>query len=116
MQPSATPTDPEPRDAVDPAAMAEVTAWVGQLARALKTSRLYDDANPAVVRIREDLTRSLTEWLQRHGALQLHAGTHTLAYLGHEVHATRSGEDAIAPVLHRDGIRALTLEPGIVFK
>ena len=37
----------------------EVGIWVGQLVRALRTSRLYDEANPTVVRVREELAASL---------------------------------------------------------
>ena len=45
-------SDSEPRDAPDPAAVQAAAAWVAQLLRTLKTCRLYDEANPTVVRFR----------------------------------------------------------------
>jgi len=101
------------QDAIDPAVVQDVTAWVGQLVRTLKTSRLYDAANPTVVRFREDLASSLATLLARRGALRLEVDSNTLSYAGHEVHAARSRDDNLAGVLHRDGIRILALEPGI---
>ncbi len=103
----------EARDAPDPSLVREVTSWVGQLVRTLKTCRLYDGANPTVVRFREDLASSLATLLARCGALRLEVGSNTLSYAGQEVHAARSRDDDLAGVLHRDGIRLLTLEPGI---
>jgi hypothetical protein len=100
-------------EAVDPAVIQEIAAWVGQLVRTLKTSRLYDEANPTVVRFREDLMSSLTALLDRRGALRLEVGSNALSYSGHEVQTARSRDDNLAGVLHRDGIRVLTIEPGI---
>lgn len=100
-------------EAVEPAALQEIGAWLGQLVRAIKTCRLYDEANPTVVRAREELAASLAALLARCGAVQLAVGTHTLAYAGHDLQTGRSGDDNIAAVLHRDGIRALGFEPGI---
>ena len=100
-------------DAVDPAEILEVTGWVGQLVRTLKTCRLYDEANPTVVRFREDLANSLETLLARRGALRLEVDSNTVTYAEQEVHAARSRDDNIAGVLHRDGIRVLTIEPGI---
>jgi hypothetical protein len=109
------PGDPESREheAFDPAAVQDVSTWVVQLVRTLKTSRLYDPANPTVVRFREDLTNSLAGLLDRRGAIRLEVGPHALSYSGQDVQATRSGDDNLAGVLHRDGIRFLGLEPGI---
>src|SRR5262245_3897679 len=100
-------------ETVDPALLQEVGAWIGQLIRALKTSRLYDDANPTVVRAREELTASLMSLLAARGALHLQVGPHALSISDHEIPSTRPGDDNLAAVLHRDGIRVLTLEPGI---
>jgi hypothetical protein len=100
-------------EAVDDAVIQEITAWVGQLVRTVKTSRLYDEANPTVVRFREDLMSSLTALLDRRGVLRLEVTSSTLSYSGREVHAARSRDDNLAGILHRDGIRVLTIEPGI---
>ena len=100
----------EPRD---PILAQEVGAWLGHLSRTLKTCRLYDEANPTVVRFREDLASSLAVLLARHGAVRLEVSSGAIALAGNEVHVGRSREDNLGAVLHRDGIRQLTLEPGI---
>jgi HEAT repeat protein len=114
----ASPVEPPDGDApgqgaAEPAALQDVAAWVGQLARTLKTCRLYDAANPTVVRFREDLAGSLTGLIERRGSIRLDIGPRALTYLGHEVQGGRSSEENLAAVLHRDGIRLLVLEPGI---
>jgi len=111
--PSQSRVHEETRDAPDPAVVQDVTAWVGQLVRTLKTCRLYDEANPTVVRFRDDLASSLATLLARWGALRLEVSSNTLTIAGGEVHVARSRDDNLAGVLHRDGIRLLTLEPGI---
>src|SRR5262245_40545056 len=74
--------EPEVRDPVDPAVVQDVAAWVGQLARTLKSSRLYDAANPTVVRFREELTSSLLSLLSRRGAVRLEVSSNALTYAG----------------------------------
>jgi HEAT repeat protein len=105
--------DPEVRDPVDPAVVQEVAAWVGLLARTLKSSRLYDAANPTVVRFREELSGSLLALLSRRGPVRLVVSSNTLSYGSQPVHVGRSRDDNLAAVFHRDGIRSLTFEPGI---
>ena len=105
--------DPEVRDPVDPAVVQEVAAWVGQLARTLKSSRLYDAANPTVVRFREELSGSLQALLSRRGPVRLDVSSNTLSYGAQPVHVGRSRDDNLAAIFHRDGIRSLTFEPGI---
>lgn len=105
--------DPAAEEAVDPVLLQELGAWIGQLVRALKTSRLYDEANPTVVRVREELAAVLTSLLAARGAFHLQVSAHALSLSGHELPSTRPGDENLAAVLHRDGIRVLTLEPGI---
>jgi hypothetical protein len=40
-------------------------------------------------------------------------GSTTISYAGHPVLTGRSHDDNLAGVLHRDGIRLLTIEPGV---
>jgi hypothetical protein len=105
--------DPTAEEAVDSALLAEVGTWVGQLVRALKTCRLYDEANPTVVRVREELAASLTSLHAIRGPIHLQVGAHALSVSGHELPSARPGDDNLAAVLHRDGIRVLTIEPGM---
>ena len=108
-----TRVDEESRETVDPAVTLEVAAWVGRLVRTLKTCRLYDEANPTVVRFREDLATSLTAFLSGRDGLRLDVGSSTLSHSGQIVQIARSREDNLAGVLHRDGIRSLTIASGI---
>src|SRR5215831_21151631 len=96
-------SDPEARDPVDPAAVQDVAAWVGQLARTLKSSRLYDAANPTVVRFREELSGSLDALLARRGPVRLEVSSNALSYVGQPVHVGRSRDDNLAAIFHRDG-------------
>jgi len=109
------PLSPEPGipDAPDPAGVQEAAAWVAQLLRTLKTCRLYDEANPTVVRFREDLASALTALLSRYGTLRIEVGSSTLSWAGQMLHAARSRDENLAGIVHRDGIRMLALEPGI---
>src|SRR5262245_27332716 len=104
--------DPVIPGATDPGALQEAAAWITQLLRTLKTCRLYDEANPTVVRFREELAAALVGHLSRHGALRIEVSPHTLSLDGHTLHTARSRDDNLAGVLHRDGIRLLALEPG----
>ena len=108
-----TRVEEEPREAPDQAVTQEVAAWVGRLVRTLKTCRLYDEANPTVVRFREDLASTLSTFLSGRDGLRLNVGSSTLLYSGQIVQVARSREDNLAGVLHRDGIRSLTLASGI---
>jgi len=109
------PISPEPGhpDALAPVGVQEAAAWVAQLLRTLKTCRIYDEANPTVVRFREDLTSALAALLGKYGALRIEVGSTTLSWMGQILQAARSRDENLAGVLHRDGIRFLILEPGI---
>ena len=111
--PKAADAHEETREPPDAAVAQEVAAWVGQWARTLKTCRLYDEANPTVVRFREELADSLTALLARRGPLRLEVSPNQLSCGGAAVHVGRSRDDNLAAVLHRDGIRLLAFEPGI---
>jgi HEAT repeat protein len=105
-------------DAGDPAsgaapAQREVTAWVAQLARTLKTCRLYDRNNPTVIRFREGLHQDLTQLLGRWGSLKLETTARALLHEGVPVYTSRSRDDNLPATFHRDGIRSLTLMPGV---
>jgi len=107
------PDDPEVPEGGPPPALAEVAAWVGMFMRTIKTCRLYDEANPTVVRFREDLASKLDQLLTRTGPLRLDVSPRAIRLAGHEVHAGHSREDNLAGVLYRDGIRGLSFDPGI---
>src|SRR5206468_2521904 len=53
------------------AAIKAAGGWVHQLARTLKTCRLYDSGNPTALRFRQELAGSLERILEEHGAMTL---------------------------------------------
>jgi HEAT repeat protein len=101
------------QETADAAKLRDVGGWVVQLARTLKTCRLYDPDNPTVVRFREGLASDLRALLERFGPIQLDVTSRELLHEGQPAGAARSREDSLAPAFHRDGIRAITFLPGI---
>src|SRR5262245_22342538 len=66
---AATPAEPPLEErSVDPA-LKPIAAWIGQLARTLKTCRLYHPSNPTVIRFRAELFEALTRLTAERGAL-----------------------------------------------
>lgn len=92
---------------------AEVGAWVTQLSRTLKTCRLYDAANPTVVRFREELTVSLVSLLGRHGGIEIEVTGTDLLLDGLPVQPPQTRDEGLAFAFYRDGVRAVRLFPGI---
>jgi hypothetical protein len=90
-----------------------VGTWIHSLGRTLKTCRLYEGQNPTVVRFREDLAQALRRLLETHGAITLRFTSDDVLYEEHSLHPARSREDNLALFFYRDGVRALTLSPGI---
>lgn len=87
--------------------------WVAQLARTLKTCRLYDAANPTVLKFRDELASSAARLTEEHGALALRFESNDVTLDGESLHPARSREDNLAWPFHRDGVRGLTLQPGV---
>lgn len=90
-----------------------VASWVNHLVRTLKTCRLYDGNNPTVIRFREELGTALARLLDEHGAITLRFTDQDLLYEEQSLYSARSRDDNLALAFHRDGIRSLTLSPGI---
>ncbi|MFN0151642.1 MAG: HEAT repeat domain-containing protein [bacterium] len=90
-----------------------VAAWVAQLARALKTCRLYDGENPTVIKFREDVARELARLLAEGAPLSLGFTSTDVVYREASVYAARSREDNLARPFFRDGISAITFHPGM---
>jgi len=86
--------------------------WLNMFARTLKTCRLYDAGNPAAVRFREELARSLRQLLTEWGAVTYRFTADDVTCDGHSLHPARSREDNLAFAFYRDGVRGLTITPG----
>jgi HEAT repeat protein len=107
---------PAPADTHPPAPDASLKAasgWINQLARTLKTCRLYDARNPTVVRFREELARSLQRVLAEHGELRFRFTADDVFYGDESLYPARSRDDNLALAFYRDGVRAINFIPGI---
>lgn len=89
------------------------TWWVAQFARTLKTCRLYSPSNPTVLKFRDELAVSATKLVEEHGPLTLRFEPADVTLEGHSLHPARSRDDNLAYPFHRDGVRGLTLNPGV---
>jgi len=87
--------------------------WIAQFARTLKTCRLYDPANPTVVRFRAELAAATTRLLSDQGALTFQFRSDDVLMDGRSLYPARSRDDNLAYPFHRDGVRAITLQPGL---
>jgi hypothetical protein len=103
-------------DAAESAAVKAAAAWVGQLARTLKTCRLYDANNPTVIKFREDLASTLAYQLAEHGRMALSFSSTDVLTQEVSLYPARSRDDNLALPFYRDGIRAIAFEPGITAK
>jgi HEAT repeat protein len=102
-----------PNTSRDPALTREVSGWVTLMLRSIKTCRLYDAANPNVSRFREELADATSRLLDRCGTLRLDVRPAALEWEGQPVFQSQTRDDNLAGVFHRDGVRALTLMPGM---
>jgi len=100
-----------PRAAMDPAVKA-AGVWLHLFARTLKTCRLYDAANPAAIRFREELAQALRRLLAEHGPVTYRFSADDVTCEGQSLYPARSREDNLAFAFYRDGLRGLTLQPG----
>jgi HEAT repeat protein len=107
------PAPAEPRASAPDAATKAASAWIHQLARTLKTCRLYEARNPTVSRFREELGRALQKVLAEHGEIRYQFTSDDVFYGEHSLYPARSRDDNLALAFYRDGVRALTFYPGI---
>lgn len=102
---------------LSPVARAErlrgVSLWLAQLDRAVRNCLLYGRQNPAMVRIRAQLAESLIQLVRRFDPLVIRF-TADAAHLEQEpVLIEQSVRDSLVALLHRDGIRGLTVRLGV---
>lgn len=122
---------PEPEDAASPTAphaaneqlekgraplppeVKAASAWLGMFVRTLKTCRLYDAGNPTVVRFREELAAALPEHLNEAGSLRYRFTADTVTCQEQVIYTARTRDDNLAFAFYRDGVRGLTISPGV---
>ncbi len=97
--------------------------WFRQLARALKTCRLYHPHNPVVAQVREQLFEPLIQAIESYGAWRFRITPSEIFLLDEAVvrppqrtdgEELSTGKEAMLPFLfYRDGIRGLVFLPGL---
>ncbi len=103
----------ESRTPTPEAAVKAASAWIHQLARTLKTCRLYDARNPTVVRFREELGGGLQRMIETLGVVRYQFTAADVLYEEQSLYPARSRDDNLALAFYRDGVRAITFTPGI---
>ena len=71
-------------------------ALLNQFARTLKTCRLYDGANPTVVKVREDLTISARGLLNKYGEIAYTFRSDDVLFGETSIYPARSRDDNLA--------------------
>jgi HEAT repeat protein len=112
-EPSGARTPAQVPEGLDPLAVRDVTAWIQQWSRTLKTWRLYGEHNPTLEKFRAELASGLEALLETRGAITLRFTTDTILWREANVHQARSREDNLSRVFFRDGIQSITFVPGI---
>src|SRR5262245_47832133 len=83
--------------------------------KAARAFTLYDAQNEAVRRFLQEYRDAMREFLAAHGALDLEVRNYELVLRGEVVHAEKDREKSLAYRLYRDGIRRLTVQPGVTW-
>lgn len=87
--------------------------WIAQFARTLKTCRLYDAANPTVIKFRDELSQAAHALVGQYGSVTWRFESDDITVDGESVYPARSRDDNLAYPFHRDGVRSITLNAGI---
>ena len=87
--------------------------WIAHFARTLKTCRLYDGTNPTVIRFREELALAASRLVEEHGSIKFSFESDDVTCDTVSLYPARSRDDNMAFAFHRDGVRGITLNPGL---
>ncbi len=113
MEASARQEAAEARSVEQEATVKAATVWVHQLARTLKNCRLYEANNPTVAKFRQDLATGLQRLLDEFGELTFRFTSDDVLLDEASLHPAKSRDDNLALPFFRDGVRGLSLSPGI---
>lgn len=83
------------------------------LVRAQKALRMYQGENPITLRLKSDLHQRLATILEQEGAVDLGVRQSQLLFGEEPVYDNRDRKESLAFLLFRDGVRRLTLHPGL---
>jgi len=83
------------------------------LVRAQKAMRLYQGAGPVSNRLETELHLALTSLIDDEGPIELRVRQFQLWWRDQRVYENRDRRESLAFLLFRDGVRSLTLRPGL---
>ena len=90
-----------------------VSAVCAQLHRAYHDLRFYPPGHPSATQTLESLAGMLISHVDEHGPLVLEVEEDRLLYEGERVYSYDASRDNLAFLMFRDGIRLLSLHPGL---
>ncbi|NNE09866.1 MAG: HEAT repeat domain-containing protein [Gemmatimonadetes bacterium] len=91
-----------------------IADWVRRFVRALKTCRLYDSENPAVIHAREHVSESLLALLpQCGGEITLTFRSESIFHVRTSVYEIADGEENPVLAFFRDGVRSIKFLAGV---
>ena len=98
---------------VDPVVLESVKRVIQLLNNTLKSLLIYPKNNPLPKEFKKKLYLSLGEFLDTYDELKLEVESSSMSYEGKTIYEDGEREEGIAFILHRDGIRVLSLLKGL---
>ena len=98
---------------VDPVVLESVKRVIQLLNNTLKSLLIYPKNNPLPKEFKKKLYWSLGEFLDTYDELKLEVESSSMSYEGKTIYEDGDREEGIAFILHRDGIRVLSLLKGL---
>jgi hypothetical protein len=83
------------------------------LSRAARSFLIYEPSNEAIRVFLENLKKTTEAFLQKYGELEFQVRPFEMVHAGEVVYLDRDRERSLAFRLYRDGIRKITLRPGL---
>jgi HEAT repeat protein len=90
----------------------EIRELLLTLGKALRASQLYDENNPVYKRFVQALAHAFSQLWESAGTLSFTVEEARILVEGEEVYSNGNRAESIAFLLYKDGVRALSFEPG----
>lgn len=90
----------------------EIRELLVTLGKALRASQLYDENNPVYKRFVQALSHAFSQLWDSAGTLSFTVEEARILVDGEEVYSNTNRSESIAFLLYKDGVRALSFEPG----
>ncbi len=97
----------------DPALLAEAQGVVDSLTKTVKTFNTYPRENTISITAIDNLARSFSDYLDKHGSLEIFVNRHELLFRNTPVYSEKDPRRSLALKLDRDGIRRVLFYKGM---